>query len=35
MNTTALRLLITLLVLILTGLGLYTLAYAFGLDSRG
>ena len=35
MNTTALRLLITLLVLVLTGLGIYTLAYAFGLGRRG
>ena len=35
MNTTALRLIITLLVLVLTGLGIYTLAYAFGLGRRG
>ncbi|AFD25377.1 hypothetical protein [Deinococcus gobiensis] len=35
MNPTVLRVLITLLVLILTGLGLYTLAYAFGLGRRG
>ena len=35
MNLTAPRRLVTLLILVLTGLGFYTLAYAFGLGSRG